>query len=151
MQTDASVDGLQLTVVKTGAERWGRPPEWAAGNRNICAFIDSPTDSGGERLWRFYAQVVLTNSTRQDIRIASGALSVLGKNNTRIPACLPGALVLKPGAKVSIWVRTFFEGDKPAPYRIQAAGVARAACMTPVTGPTNFAANSLLFRILGCR
>jgi hypothetical protein len=145
-----NVGGVRVTVLKTGADRWGRPPEWAAGRRDVCAFIDSPTDSGGERLWRFYAQVTLSNTGNRAVTVPAGALSVRGRNNDRLPACLPGAVTLAPGAQRTYWIRTFFEGDKPAPYRIQLRD-SGAACVKPVTGQTSFAAPQLFFKSFACK
>jgi serine/threonine protein kinase len=145
-----SATGVRVAVLKTGADRWGRPPEWAAGRRDVCAFIDSPNDAGGERLWRFYAQVTLTNTSNRAVTLPAGALTVRGRGNDRLPACLPGSVTLAPGAQRTYWIRTFFEGDKPAPYRIQ-LNSSGAACIKPVTGQTNFAAPQLFFKQLACK
>jgi serine/threonine-protein kinase len=147
----AGSGSLQMTVLHTGADRWGRPSEWIAGNRNVCAFIDSPNDAGGERLWRFFAQVTLQNTGSGELRVAPGALSVRSRDNRVMPACLPGGLTLQAGESRTVWIRTFFEGDKPAPYRIQAQGAGRAACVQALNGSTNFGQSALKFRLVACR
>jgi eukaryotic-like serine/threonine-protein kinase len=147
----ASTQGVEIRVLRTGADRWGRPAEWASGNRNICAFIDSPNDSGGERLWRFYAQIVVRNTSGEPLKLSPDAFSMIGRNSQRIAACMPGALTLEPGAERTVWVRTFFEGTQPAPYRIAVRNNIRAACVQPITGATNFAAQELVFRTVACR
>ncbi len=148
---EPSSNNIEIQILRTGADRWGRPAEWAAGNRNICAFIDSPNDSGGERLWRFYAQIVVRNTGTAPLSLSPDAFSVLGRNSQRIAACMPAALTLEPGAERTVWVRTFFEGTQPAPYRIALRNGARSRCVQPITGQTNFAAQELLFRSVACR
>lgn len=143
---------LRTVVVSVEAERWGRPEEWTKGDRNICGYIDSAIDSGGERLWRFTVRIALINVGKKAVRVLPERFVLRGRNSRPIPTCASQdtPIDLAPGQQSELIFRTFFEGDQSAPYRIDTVASNQDVCFSPLGRPTNLSMPKLSFGAVAC-
>ena len=143
---------LRAAVVSVEAERWGRPEEWTQGDRAICGYIDSAVDSGGERLWRFTVRIALINVSQQAVRVLPERFILRARNNRPIPTCASQdtPIDIAPGQQSDLIFRTFFEGDQPAPYRIDSVASNHDVCFTALGRSSNLSMPKLPFGAVAC-
>ncbi len=143
---------LRTAVISVEAERWGRPEEWTQGDRTICGYIDSTVDSGGERLWRFTVRVALINVSKKAVRVLPERFVLRGRNSRPIPACASQdtPIDIAPGQQSDLIFRTFFEGDQPAPYRIDSVANNQDVCFSPLGRSSNLSVPKLPFGSVAC-
>lgn len=143
-------NALKVVLAASAAERWGRPDAWTRGDVNVCAYIDSALDSGGERLWRFTAQVVLKNTSRDVMRFPANSLVVRTRNNVPVPICGTGDIEIAPSGENIVTLRGFFEGDKLTPYKFEMLPAGQSLCVVPLANTTDFSQRTLPFGAIAC-
>lgn len=143
---------LRTAVISAEAERWGRPEEWTKGDRAICGYIDSSVDSGGERLWRFTVRVALINISKKAVRVLPERFVLRGRNSRPIPTCASQdtPIDIAPGQQSDLVLRTFFEGDQPAPFRIDTIASNQDVCFSPLGRTSNLSVPRLPFGAVAC-
>jgi serine/threonine protein kinase len=141
---------LKVVLATSAAERWGRPDAWTRGDVNVCAYIDSVLDSGGERLWRFTAQVVLKNTSRDVMRFPANSLVVRTRNNVPVPICGTGDIEIAPSGENTVTLRGFFEGDKLTPYKFEMLPAGQSLCIVPLGNTADFSQRTLPFGAIAC-
>lgn len=143
-------NSLKVVLAASAAERWGRPDAWSRGETNVCAYIDSALDSGGERLWRFTAQVVLKNTSRDVMRFPANSLVVRTRNSVPVPVCGTSDIDLAPGSEQTVTLRGFFEGDKLTPYKFEVQPTGLSVCVVPLGNTADFSQRTLPFGAIAC-
>jgi hypothetical protein len=141
---------LTLVLDSVYAERWGRPPQWQNAEPNVCAYLNSSEDIGGRPVWRFFARIRLSNTSRERIRLEPGSLVLQGDNGYAMLACMPGLLEIEPRSDRSVTVATFFEGDRLAPFRIGVPLANQTVCFVPLADPANLGTDKLGFQARPC-